>query len=123
MGDPMFCLYCGRPATRLCDATICRPIGDYCKRPGKAPYAVMTMEVMPLATCDAPICDEHCVVVGHICGKDPDVIDHCVKCAQGHEGSLPLVTPDKIPAMRRQLHQQWRRELISGVATHQASEP
>lgn len=76
----------------------------------------MTMEVMPLATCDAPICQDHTVLVGHICGKEHDTIDHCIKHAR-RDGKLLLMTPDKIPALRRSLHQQWRRELIK-VAPH-----
>lgn len=112
------CLFCGQPATRLCDEMIAKPIGDHAKPFGRPAYPVTTMEVMPLGTCDAPICDAHAFVAGHICGKKPDTIDRCAGChTNPRTGSLALVTVDKIPGMRRELHRGYRLAQITVHAT------
>lgn len=112
----MKCLFCNNDAIAYCDKPLAMVIGGTVKRKGKPPHNVTTMEAMLSCsyTCDAPICSEHGKVVGHVCGKDHDTIDHCVKHLGPHHRH-PLMTPEQIDGIRRSLHAQWRRERVSGV--------
>lgn len=84
MADFGLCAVCGAHATRLCDAVL----GFHAKF-ATEPHAVGTdpRRVVDLhrdhPTCDAPLCDDHVVQVGRICGHDAadrpwmDSIDYC----------------------------------------------
>lgn len=107
------CLFCSEPATIYCDALIALPIADYVK-PRKGPaYPVTSMEQAMLATCDAPCCAKHSKAVGHVCGGESgcETIDRCMKHASD-ETEKPMIAPDKVPDLRRQLHRKWRLELV-----------
>lgn len=115
MNDDL-CLFCGAPATILCDAMLAMPIADYVKPRGGPAYPVTSIEQTALATCDAPCCAEHSKAVGHICGGEDgcETIDHCAKHA-GARIEPPMITPDKVPGYRRDLHRKWRLEQLRVV--------
>ena len=93
------CLWCEKPGTHLCDLVIGRDKDDLHDpgepRPnerevrrrkawgkpdseGRPPGTLMYLEDTFL-TCDAPMCDDHRQVVGHICGRPHfhDTFDMC----------------------------------------------
>ena len=88
------------------------------KPKGRPAYRITTMEAM-LAhsyTCDAPFCSKHGHVVGFICGKDSDTIDHCAGCvAAKRAGARGLLPPGAIAAIRKQWHAEYRRMRLGGV--------
>lgn len=112
------CLFCDKPATRLCDRAIAMVADpDPIKVKGRAPYRVATMDAM-LSTdyrCSAPCCSDHCRVAGFICGKDGDTIDHCIGCYGIDRGPVGLANPDEIEARRRYMHAAYRRTRIEAV--------
>lgn len=106
------CLFCGKPATRLCDAPIAMVDGGWHKPNGRPPYKVTTMEAMLSTsyTCDAPFCEDHGHVIGFICGDIGDTIDHCCGCFNSRrEGPHGLMTPGAIDAIRKKWHSEYRR--------------
>lgn len=112
------CLFCNAPATRLCDAPIAMVEAGWHKPKGRPPYRITTMEAMlsHSYTCDVPFCGKHGKVIGFICGKDPDTIDHCAGCvAAGRDGGRGLLSPGAIDALRKQWHADYRRMRLGGV--------
>lgn len=113
------CLFCNKPATRLCDFPIALVEGGTVKQVGQPAYTVTTMEAMLSGsyTCDAPCCDSHVSQVGHVCGKEPDSIDHCF----GHssENYQPahsrLLSLEQIAVIRDRQHAVWRRQRVRPV--------
>ncbi len=66
----MKCIWCDRDATLLCDAIIGRDSAT-------AYVDIRTND--DAITCDAPVCEIHCIKVGHICGDGRcDTIDYCL---------------------------------------------
>lgn len=111
------CLFCNQPATRLCDRVIGMvDAGERVKVRGRPAYSVTSMEAMLSVsyTCDAPICAEHTRVVGHVCGKDHDTIDHCVGCC-GAARANELLTPAAIESRRARMHATYRRGRVKSV--------
>lgn len=112
------CLFCNQPAARFCDRAIGMVwAGDTEKFRGQAAYKITTMDAM-LAhdyRCSAPCCATHAHVVGFICGKDADTIDHCEGCHRAEWGPVGLATPAEIEARRRHLHAAYRRQRIAIV--------
>lgn len=109
----MRCLFCDAEATRFCDAVIGGVSAGWYKPPRGAPYKIMTVESMTETphTCDAPFCARHGVVVGWICGEEPDTIDHCIGCRNEKRGlGAGLMEPGAIEAMRKQWHAEYRRQ-------------
>lgn len=114
------CMWCGDPATRLCDAPI-----------GFAAIGAMRDEAFNVTglltgsredgsiqmwTCDAEMCDCHATRVGFICGKAADSIDRCPFHA-GMEAEpmerLIMFAPEA-ETKRREVHAVIRRARMSG---------
>lgn len=112
MGDR--CLFCSADATGYCDATIGLVSAGWHKPKGGPPYLMTTMDAMLSVsyTCDAPCCDQHRRIVGFVCGKDADTIDHCAGCFGRYEPA-PLLEPAQIAAIRTQRHTSYRRGRIA----------
>ena len=61
------CIYCGERADFFCDATL-----------GMTQTNGVYTGDDEHFTCDVPVCAEHKRVVGFICGRGGDTIDHCL---------------------------------------------
>lgn len=117
------CMFCDQPATRWCDAPLALVKG------GESTYKgitrpVSTMEAMLSGsyTCDAPFCAAHGNKVGHICGAEPDTIDHCHIHA-GAPKRNGVLTLDEIAKLRRELHAPWhRRKLRDAVSSRESAD-
>lgn len=114
------CLFCDRPSTRLCDAALGMVLDSVVPRNGKvAAYKATSMEAMLSGsyTCDAPMCDQHAKVVGWVCGKDADTIDHCPIHQERHHDRNEPVTLEQLAALRSELHAQARRARFATITT------
>lgn len=105
-------MWCGKPAVRYCDAVIGVEIkGALRDKSGNVTGLLAGLDGEQW-TCDAPMCAEHTRQVGHICGEDPDSIDHCPHHAAHPERPMKelLMFADEAEARRREVHAEIRRE-------------
>ena len=105
------CLWCSDEGTRLCDAAL----GGMAAAGMKGRW-VYTGAIF---TCDAPMCARHSKIVGHMCGKDGDFIEHCPHCV-AHTPTFQPMHEHEAEALRRQRHAEARRLLIR--LAHQPSD-
>lgn len=114
-------MWCDRPATRYCDA----PIGFEAKgavrnKNGTVRHLLIGSDSR-MWTCDAPMCSEHARMVGFVCGRESDSIDHCPHCIEitRHIGDMVMFA-DEATAARRRLHVEIRRSRMAEVTKEQA---
>lgn len=105
------CLWCGEPATLLCD----RPLGHEPR-----PDGLVHMDGEHFS-CDAEICVGCATRVGMICGEEPDTIDLCPVHASGGMAMRPgwwdgaAKTPEEAESMRREVEAKARRSRLRVV--------
>jgi hypothetical protein len=92
------CLVCGEPAVAYCDAVLgfTADDGGLVGRHSKS------------FTCDAPMCEAHTKMIGHVCGRYADTIDHCQWHAEFDVRGLVIMTADEAATARRAI---WARML------------
>lgn len=105
-------MWCGKPAARYCDAVIgVEPKGASRDKSGNATGLLAGLDGERW-TCDAPICAQHTRQAGHICGEQPDSIDHCPHHATHPERPMKdlLIFAGQADARRRAVHAEIRRK-------------
>ena len=105
------CMWCDSPATRYCDAVIGVEAITASRGHRGAVTARLTSLDAQQWTCDAPMCDDHARRVGHICGAEPDSIDHCPHhvVAKRERMAALMMASDEAQARRREIHAGIRR--------------
>lgn len=112
------CMWCDKPAVAWCDAVIGFEAVAACRDPNGRVTGLITGtnehgEAVAW-TCDAPMCADHAKHVGHVCGKEPDSIDHCPYHAVHDEGSMQdlIMFHREAEQKRRDVHAEIRRQRI-----------
>lgn len=103
-------MWCEKPSVRYCDAVIGFEAVDAIRdKAGNVVGLLAGSDTM--WTCDAPMCAEHTRQVGHICGKDPDSIDHCPYHIEHEEHSMKklVMFEHEAETIRRKVHAGIRR--------------
>lgn len=105
----MKCIYCDNESTMFCDFLIAL---EPKHRQNNKLYAGIESEHF---TCDAPVCNDHAVAVGHIhCEGFADSVDYCLYCYEKHLNGVmyQILFKDEADAERRKIHVEIRRSLI-----------
>lgn len=104
------CMWCDKPATHYCDATI-----------GFEAVAALRDKAGNVTgllagngrswTCDAPMCDEHSSKVGHVCGQESGTIDYCPHHMKHTEKPMRelVIFESEVDGKRREVHAEIRR--------------
>jgi hypothetical protein len=106
------CMWCGKQAIRYCDAVIgVEAMGATRDKSGNVTGLLTGLDGRQW-TCDAQMCVEHAKQVGHICGEEPESIDHCPHHTMLHERPMKdlVMFADEAEARRREVHAEIRRE-------------
>lgn len=110
------CWWCGKPATRLCDAPIgFEAVGATRTKSGDI-ESLITGTGAKFWTCDADLCDECATGVGFICGDEADTIDRCPHHANHHNETSKklgemIYLAGEIDSMRRKLYAKIKTEI------------
>ncbi len=106
------CMWCGKTAIRYCDAVIGFEATGATRDKDGSVTGLLTGLDGRQWTCDAPMCADHARQVGHVCGEDPDSIDHCPHCTAHSERQMKdmVMFAGEAEARRREVHAEIRRE-------------
>lgn len=112
------CLWCGKPATHFCDAVIGVEAKAAIRDKNGQIETLLGGLDGAVWTCDAPMCADHAVSVGHMhcrSGVQVETIDHCPLHVQSGEEEFRdiVMFEDEAKSKRANLHAQIRRSQIS----------